>query len=169
MMAKKKQRKDGNKSPRIPVKILIVNRKVRHQYEVLKSFEAGLVLQGSEVKSMRVGDVQWADAHARYDERLHELWLWGLHVGEYSQASYLNHSPTAPRKLLLHKREIQQIRHLLQTKGVTVVPRQLHLRRGFIKVEVCVVRGKKIHDKRQDIKKRDQDREARRELVHRNR
>ncbi|MFW5830365.1 MAG: SsrA-binding protein SmpB [Planctomycetota bacterium] len=151
------------------IKVLLVNRKVRHQYEVLKSFEAGVVLQGSEVKSIRDGNVQWADAHARYDERSGELWLWGLHIGEYGHANYFNHVPAAPRKLLLHKREILAIQGMIQTKGVTVVPRQIHLRRGFIKMDICVVRGKKLVDKRRDIQKRDQEREARREMVRRNR
>jgi SsrA-binding protein len=149
------------------VAVISVNRKVRHQYEVIKSFEAGLVLQGSEIKSLREGDVQWADAHGRFDDRTGELWLCNMYIGEYRQASYLNHRPTAPRKLLLHRRELESLRGMLQTKGVTLVPRQLHFRRGFAKCELCLVRGKKQADKRQDLVRRTQQREAERDLAHR--
>ena len=150
-------------------KLILNNRKIGHDYEILDTWECGLVLQGSEVKSLRNNDVQWADTHARLDKNKMEMWLYNLHIGEYRQASVFNHEPTRPRKLLLKKRELIKIAALLRTKGLTLVPKQLYFLKGYAKIVICLVRGKKHQDKRTDLKKRSQDREVNRELARRQR
>jgi SsrA-binding protein len=147
------------------VQLILKNRKLRHEYEVLESWEAGMVLSGSEVKSLRAGDVQWADAHARLEKK--ELWLFGLHIGEYRQAAVFGHQPMAPRKLLLNRRELDKIIDALRGKGLTMVPDQLHFRRGFAKIVICLARGKKREDKRRDMIARDAKRDVDREMARR--
>lgn len=140
------------------------NKKVRHDYEILDTWEAGLVLTGSEVKSLREGNLQWADAHARLDHK-GEVYLYNLHIGEYRQAGAFNHLPTARRKLLLNKREISKLIGLLQTKGLSLVPSRCYFRKGWAKVEVCLVRGKKKDDKRRDLINREKQRDMARAMA----
>lgn len=165
-MAKARKAKQQQLDPNAPQTILR-NRKVRHLYEIVKTYEAGLALQGSEVKSLRSKALQWGDAHGRIDDG-GELWLYGLHIDEYRQAGpFFNHAPGARRKLLLHRREIDQIAGMLQAKGLTVVPTHLYFKRGRAKCELAVVRGKKLHDKRKDLAKRSAQRDIDREMSRR--
>lgn len=136
------------------------NRRAFFHYEVLERIEAGLVLTGSEVKSLRQGNLQLADAYARFRDG--ELFLLNAHIGEYKQASLHNHEPTRPRKLLLHRRELRKLKQRMEEKGLTVVPLSVYFNaRGLAKVELGVCRGKKLHDKRRAIAER----EARRQLA----
>ena len=141
-------------------KIIVSNRKARHEYEVLQTVEAGLVLQGTEVKSLRDGRANVQDAFARFDRG--ELWLYNLHISPYDPGNRFNHDPLRPRKLLLHRREMLKLVGQVEQKGLTLVPLDLHFRRGIAKVTLAVVRGKKLHDKRQDLKERDAKREVER-------
>ena len=143
-----------------PRKILARNRKAFHDYHVVETFEAGLVLAGPEVKSIRDGKASLAEAYARIDGS--EAWLHGMHVTPYGPASSWNLDPARPRKLLLNRREIRRLIGATQEKGLTLVPLDLHLQRGFVKVSIALARGKKLHDKREDIKKRDAERDMRR-------
>jgi SsrA-binding protein len=151
--------------PADEIKLILKNRKLRHDYAVLDSWEAGMVLIGSEVKSLRAGDVQWGDAHARFDRG--ELWLYGLHIGEYKQASVFGHQAMQPRKLLLNKRELEKLAGLLQGKGLTVIPDQLHFRNGYAKIVVCLAQGKNRGDKRKDLIERGANRDIEREMARR--
>lgn len=148
------------------VQVVLINRKLRHDYAVLDSWEAGLVLAGSEVKSLRAGDVNWGDAHARIDER-GELWLYGLYIGEYRQAAAFGHMATQPRKLLLKRQELDKIAGRLQAKGLTMVPERIVFRGGWAKIVICLAQGKDRGDKRQDLMKRAQTRDVERELARR--
>jgi len=156
---KAKQSADG-------IHLILRNRRLRHDYEVLRSMEAGLVLAGSEVKSLRTGEVQWADAHARFDRR-GELWLHGLHIGEYQHAGYAQHEPRAPRKLLLKRRELDALIGQMQTKGLSLVPAQLYFRDGWGKCELALVRGRKHADKRGALRERERERDVQREIARR--
>jgi SsrA-binding protein len=147
------------------ITLILKNRKLRHDYEVLESWEAGMVLMGSEVKSLRAGDVQWADAHGRLERD--ELWLHGLHIGEYRQAGLFGHQAAQPRKLLLKRKELNKLAGAMQGKGLTLVPDQLHFRRGYARLVICLVRGKTRGDKRQDLIKRAQGRDVEREMARR--
>lgn len=164
-MSKAKGAKGKAEAAKDGVQLILKNRKLRHEYEVLDSWEAGLVLMGSEVKSLRAGDVQWGDAHARFDRG--ELFLYGLHIGEYRQAGTFGHQPMQPRKLLLNKRELNKLHGALQGKGLTVVPDQLHFKRGYAKIVICLARGKSRDDKRADLVKRAQSRDVEREMARR--
>ena len=147
-------------------KEILYNRKLRHDYEVLDTWEAGLVLMGSEVKSLRAGDVQWGDAHAR-PNLAGELWLYGLHIGEYRQAGVWGHQPQQPRKLLMHRKEINRIIGKLDTKGLTMAPERLLFRGGYAKVVICLCKGKTRGDKRQDLLQRETRRDVEREVARR--
>jgi len=147
---------------------ILRNKRVRHDYEILDQVEAGMVLQGSEVKSLRGGDVQWGDAHARLDDR-GELWLYGLHIGEYRQAGAFNHAPQARRKLLLKRRELDKLAGQLRAKGLSMVPTELVFRRGWAKCRIAVVRGRKKADKRRAMVDRARQRDIERELARRRR
>lgn len=146
---------------------ILFNRRLRHDFEVLERYEAGIVLAGSEVKSLRAGDVQWGDAHARFDERTRELWLHGLHIGEYRQAGAFGHRPQQPRKLLLHRRELERLYGKLSGKGLTVVPERLFWKGARVKVDLCLCRGKDKGDKRRDLMARAAARDVARELARR--
>jgi SsrA-binding protein len=161
---KKKQAADTDSGS----KLILRNRKLTHDYEVMEEWECGLVLMGSEVKSLRNADVQWADTHARLD-RKGELWLYNLHIDIYKEASLQNHEPTRPRKLLLKARELSRIGASLQPRGLTLVPNALYFKKGFVKLSLCLVRGKKHQDKRSDLKKRSENREIDREMARRQR
>ena len=147
------------------VKVIARNRKAKFDYELLDSFEAGLVLQGSEIKSIRASQISLKEAYVRTDG--HEAWLVNAHIAPYVQASRAGHEPRRERKLLLHKREIDQLWDAVQKKGLTIVPTQVHLREGRAKVEIAVARGKRKYDKRQAIKQREAKREMDRALKER--
>ena len=140
------------------IKVVATNRKAGFEYFLLEKFEAGLVLQGSEIKSIRAGNVSFKDAFARIDED--EVFLYNLHITLYPQASYLNDEPDRVRKLLLNKREIGRLIGSVVQKNLLLVPTKLYFnKRGMVKVELAVGRGKKQYDKRETIKKRDIDRD----------
>ena len=128
------------------------NRKAFHNFEVLEQIEAGLMLKGTEVKSLREGQVSFNDAHAK--TKAGEVWLVDMHISPYKNASWSNHKPTRARKLLLHRREISRLRDKIERQGLTLVPLDLYFRRGFAKVTLGVCRGKKKHDKRQAMRSR---------------
>ena len=139
-----------------------VNRKALHEYEVLERVEAGLALMGSEIKSIRQGRVQIAEAYARPDHG--ELWLLNAHIAQYAAAGPFGHEPTRKRKLLLHKSQIRELSKAVLEQGLTLVPLRLYLKDGIAKVEVALVRGRKRYDKRAAIAKRDAEREMARAL-----
>ncbi|MEN8151053.1 MAG: SsrA-binding protein SmpB [Planctomycetota bacterium] len=141
-------------------KLIARNKRARYRYEVLEKVQAGLVLRGSEVKSLRAGRVALADAFARF--RGDELFLVNCHIATYDEASYNNHEPTRSRKLLLTKRELKKIRERIDQRGFTIVPLSLYFTRGLAKVELGVCRGKATHDRRESLKKREAEREMRR-------
>lgn len=141
-------------------KSVATNRKARHEYEVLETVEAGIELKGPEVKSIRAGNVSFQDAHARVERG--QIWLHSLHVSPYEQANRFNVDPVRPRRLLLNKQEIRRLAAKVEEKGLTLVPLDLHFSRGYVKVTLAVARGRKLHDKREALKRKEQDREARR-------
>lgn len=143
-------------------KIIAKNKKARHEYELLEFFEAGLVLTGTEIKSVRANRVSLARSFVQ--PRDDELWLVEAHIAEYEHGNRQNHEPTRPRKLLLHRREIGKILDELGQKGLTAVPTMLYLKNGRAKLEIALARGKKLHDKRQTLAKRDTDRQVQRAL-----
>ncbi|HEX9922960.1 MAG TPA: SsrA-binding protein SmpB [Anaerolineae bacterium] len=143
-------------------KVIATNRKARHDYLIEDTFEAGLVLTGSEIKSIRAGQVNLRDAYAVL--RDNELWLINAHIAPYQQASYSNHEPRRDRKLLLHRREINRLTGQLQEKGLTLVALRLYLKNGRAKVELGLARGKKLFDKRQALRERDDRRQIDRAL-----
>lgn len=145
------------------VKVVARNRKAKHDYHLLDRYEAGIVLRGSEIKSVRASRISIKQAYVRIDNG-EEAWLLEAHIAPYDQASHFNHDPTRPRKLLLHKREIRRLWKEVRRKGVTIVPLQVYLRDGYAKVEIAVAKGKKLHDKRQTIAERDAQRRIEREL-----
>ncbi len=135
----------------------IENRRARHEFHVFESVEAGLVLTGTEVKSIRAGGASLAEAYARFRDG--EAWLLGMHVPPYREGSFSNGEPTRPRKLLLHKEEIARLQSRVAEKGLTVVPLRLYFTRGMAKIMLGLVRGKKLWDKRAAVAKRDVERE----------
>ena len=144
----------------MPKKTLARNRKALHEYHVIDTYEAGIVLAGPEVKSIRAGRASLAEAFARIEGN--EAYLHGMHISPYDPASRWNVDPTRTRKLLLNRREIRRLIGATQQEGLTLVPLELYVKDGFIKVEIALARGKKRHDKREDLKKRDADREIQR-------
>ena len=145
------------------IKIVTKNRKARHDYDLEDTYDAGLVLMGSEIKSIRANQVSLREGFVQ--ERDGELWLVNAHIAVYDEASIFGHKdPLRPRKLLLHKREIAQITARIRERGYTVVPTMLYLSKGRAKVEIALARGKRQYDKRQAIAKRDADRQIRRAL-----
>lgn len=143
-------------------RIVIRNRKARHEYEILETFEAGLVLKGSEVKSLRDGKANFTDAFARVEDG--EVWLYNLHISPYESASHDAPDPKRTRKLLLRKSQIQKLAVQTQQRGLTLVPLDLYFRRGVAKITLSLAKGKKLHDKRETLKRRAMQREAAREM-----
>ena len=143
-------------------KLITDNRKARHDYHLVERYEAGLVLTGSEVKSLREGRVSLQQAYA--DVRDGEVWLIGAHIDPYEQAGVANHEPVRDRKLLLKRREIDALYGKVRERGLTLVPTRMYFKDGRAKVEVAVARGKDVRDKRRDIAKRDADRQIERAL-----
>jgi SsrA-binding protein len=143
-------------------KLVVDNRRARHDYHLLERLEAGLVLTGTEVKSLRAGRAHLRNAYA--DVRGGEVWLVGAHIAEYEQGNVANHDPDRERKLLLHSREIASLIGKVRERGLTLVPTRLYFKNGRAKVELAVARGKETRDKRRDIAKRDADRQIERAL-----
>ncbi len=143
-------------------KVVARNRKARHEYEILDTYEAGMALKGPEVKSLRAGNVSFQDAFARVDGG--EVWLHNLHISPYEQANRFNEDPMRTRRLLLNRTEIRQLVVKTEEKGLTLVPLEIYFLRGYAKLSLAVARGKKLHDKREALKRRQQDREARRAM-----
>lgn len=148
--------------------VVATNRQARRNYELGESIECGMVLRGSEVKSLRESKVQLAEAWASIDDG--EVWLHGLHVAPYSHAQdHSGHEPTRRRKLLLHRHQIDRLAHRMQTERLTLVPLKLYFSEGRLKVELALGKGRKTVDKRQELARREADREARRAVARRGR
>ena len=145
----------------MPDETIAVNRRARHDYAIEETLEAGLVLTGTEIKSVRAHKVNIAEAYARVEKG--EAWLIGAHIAEYAQGNRNNHAPTRTRKLLLHRDQIAELTGLQAAKGLTIVPLRLYLHGGRAKLELGVAKGKKTHDKRRAIAERDMRRELERE------
>lgn len=143
-------------------KNIAVNRKARHEFTILQTYEAGIVLVGTEVKSLREGKVNLVDSYALLKEG--EIWLLSLHISEYKQGNINNHIPTRDRKLLLNKSEIRKLIGKTKEKGLTLVPLRLYFKNGRVKVELALAKGKKVYDKRRDIAKKDFQREQERKV-----
>ena len=135
------------------IKTVATNRKAFHNYHIGDSIEAGIVLTGSEIKSIRSGRVSLGDAYVRPEGG--ELWLQNAHIARYDASSYLSHEPTRPRKLLLHRKEITALTSTVTEKGLTLIPLRLYIKDGLAKLEVAVARGKKLYDKRESIMRRE--------------
>ena len=144
---------------------ILTNSKARHEYHIEETYEAGIVLTGTEVKSLRAGKGQIRDAFARVDND--EVWLYNVHISEYSHGNTANHQPKAPRKLLLHKREIQKLFAIAAIKGKALVPLSFYWKNGKVKVQLAVGRGKGVADKRDTIKQRDSERELQQAMMRR--
>jgi SsrA-binding protein len=144
------------------VKIVAKNRKASHDYFLSDRYEAGIVLLGSEIKSIRAGQISIAEAYVRVSEN--GAWLEDAHIAPYHQAGIFNHEPRRARKLLLHRREIHRLWDEIRKKGVTVIPTAVYLKDGIAKVEIAVAKGKKQYDKRAALAKRDAEREIERQL-----
>lgn len=144
-------------------RLIARNRKVRHDFEVLSTVEAGMELRGTEVKALREGKVNLKDSYARVDRG--ELFLLNLHIGVYEAANHFNHDPDRPRKLLLHSWEIRRLVSQTDQRGLTLVPTRLYFKRGKAKVELALARGKRLHDRRRDIADRDARRSVDRALA----
>jgi SsrA-binding protein len=142
------------------IKTIATNRKAYHNYHILESMEAGIVLTGTEIKSIRAGKMSLSDAYVKPEKG--ELWLLNAHIARYDNASYMSHEPTRPRKLLLHRREIAGLTSKLAEKGLTLVPLKVYIKDSNAKVEIAVAKGKKLYDKRESIARRDSDMEIRR-------
>lgn len=139
-------------------KVVATNRKARHEYFILETYEAGIELKGSEIKSIRSGQISLAESYVRVDDG--QAWLVDAHVAPYIQANRFNHDPRRPRRLLLHTSEIRGLFDAVRQKGVTIVPLRVYLKEGKAKLEIGVAKGKKLYDKRHELAERD----ARREM-----
>ena len=158
---KSKQQRLAAKAAEPKKDVSLDNRRARHEFEKLDSIEAGLALQGSEIKSIRQGNLSINEAFARLRDG--ELYLMNLTIPPYKEASHFNHEPNRPRKLLLHREEIDRFAGRAAEKGLTLVPWRLYFKKGRVKIELALVRGKKLWDKRRDIQARDVEREIRRD------
>ena len=143
-------------------KVVARNRKARHEYEILETFEAGMALKGPEVKSLRDGRASFQDSYAMVERG--EVWLHSLHISPYEQANRFNEDPLRVRKLLLNRHEIRRLVGKVEEKGLALVPLEIYFLRGRAKVQLALARGKKLHDKREALKQRQLDREARRSV-----
>lgn len=144
------------------IKVVATNRKAKFEYFLVEIFEAGIVLQGSEIKSIRAGQVSLTEAFVQTDGK--DAWLMGAHISPYEQANRFNHDPVRPRRLLLHKKEIRKLWDDVRQKSMTIIPTRIYLKGGRAKVEIALARGKKTYDKRETIAKRDRERDSAREL-----
>ncbi len=143
-------------------KIVARNRKARHEYEILETFEAGIVLRGPEVKSVRAGEVAFRDAFARIESG--EIWLHSLHISPYEPATRSNEDPERTRKLLLNRQEIRRMVGKVEEKGLTLIPLDIYFVRGYAKVTLALARGRRLYDKREKLKRQTQEREAKRAM-----
>ncbi|MFN3653046.1 MAG: SsrA-binding protein SmpB [Armatimonadota bacterium] len=157
-----KQNPGGNQGGR---KVVVVNRKARHEYDILETIEAGVMLTGTEIKSVRAGRVQLQDSYARVQDG--EVWLHNAHIAPYEQGNRNNVEAVRPRKLLLHRREIDRLIGRAHEKGLTLVPLDIHMRNGFAKVELAIAKGRKLWDKREAIAEREAKRDQQRALSER--
>jgi len=153
-MAQRAEKTEKAESKRIPI---ARNKRASHDYHILDTWEAGVVLTGSEVKSLRNGRANIGDAYAILRDG--EVYLINLHISPYEQASYFNHEPTRTRKLLLHKKEIKRMIGSVERQGLTLIPLELYFKKGKAKVALGLGKGKKLHDKRADLRKKDDERE----------
>ena len=151
----------------MPIKVVANNRKAAFEYFLMERFEAGLSLQGSEIKSIRAGQMSLAEAYVSVDG--HNVWLINAHIAPYDPASRYNHDPIRPRRLLLHKREIKELWEGMRQKGMTIVPIRVYLKDGRAKLEIATAKGKKLYDKRAEMAKQDSQREIDREIHQRSR
>lgn len=147
-------------------KTLAKNRKARFEYEIQKTIEVGIALQGTEVKSIRAGQINLADSYCRIDERL-QVYLLNAHIAQYGFGNRNNHEPLRPRRLLLHRSEIRRLYGQLKEQGLTLIPLKIYLKDGLIKLELAIGRGKKLHDKRQTMKQREAQKDVARVLSER--
>ncbi|MBN1351333.1 SsrA-binding protein SmpB [candidate division KSB1 bacterium] len=146
------------------VKIITTNRKARHDYHIVETLEAGIVLQGTEVKSLRDGRANLKDSYAAIKSG--EIFLYGMHISPYDFGNIYNHDPIRTRKLLMHKKEIKRLIGKTEERGMTLIPLKLYFSRGRAKVELGLAKGKRLYDRRADIAKRDADREIDRAMKH---
>jgi SsrA-binding protein len=149
----------------VTIKTLATNRKAYHNYHIGDSLEAGIALTGTEIKSIRAGKVSLADAYVRPEGG--ELWLLNAHIARYDAGSYMSHQPTRPRKLLLHRKQIDSLTSKVQEKGFTLLPLRLYIKDSLAKVEVALARGKRLYDKRAAMARHDADREIERAIKRR--
>lgn len=147
-------------------RIAVQNRRARHEYHILETWEAGLVLQGTEVKSLRMGKANLQDAFARVDHR-GELWLHNVHISPYEQGNRFNHDPLRPRKLLMHRSQLRKLVGQVEQKGLTLVPLDIHFTGGLAKVNLAMVKGKQLHDKRDTLRERADRRDVERAMKNR--
>ncbi|WP_321400738.1 SsrA-binding protein SmpB [Maridesulfovibrio sp.] len=154
-MAKKKKKKSPSS--------IALNKQARRNYEFVETFEAGLVLKGTEVKSLRQGLVSFMDGYINFKEG--EAWLVGIHIAPYDHAGYTQHEPDRPRKLLLHAGEIEKLQTRVEQKGLTVVPVRLYFSRGKIKLEIALAKGRNVHNRKEELKRRDIERDTARQLA----
>ena len=143
-------------------KNITVNRKARHEYAIIQTYEAGIVLVGTEVKSLRQGKANLVDSYGKIKNG--EVWLIGAHINDYTQGNINNHDPIRDRKLLLNKSEIRKLIGGINEKGLTLIPLRLYFKNGKVKVELALAKGKKVYDKRRDIAKKDFEREQQRRI-----
>ena len=150
----------------IPIKIVCENRKARHDYFIHETYEAGIALQGTEVKSLRAGRANLKDSYASIQNG--EIFVDGMNISPYEKGNIFNKDPLRPKKLLLHKKEIEKLSSKMKEKGFTIVPVEVYFKGSLVKVEIALAKGKKLYDKRADIAKKDQKREAQRDFKIRN-
>jgi len=143
------------------IKIIVTNRKARHDYEITGSYETGLVLVGSEVKSLRQGKASLSDSYARILKG--EMWVIGMHIAQYKEATFENHEPLRDRKLLLHRAEIKKLARQVEEKGITLIPLKLYFKNNIAKLDLGLARGKRKYDKKESIARRDAQRDMERE------
>jgi SsrA-binding protein len=160
-MAKQAKKSEGD------IHVVTRNRRAFHEYEILETIEAGIALVGTEVKTLREGHANLEDAYAKLEAG--EVWLIGSEIPEYPMGNRLNHKPKRPRKLLLHRSEIEKFAGKASQRGFTLVPLRIYFKEGRAKIEIAVAKGKQTHDKRQALKKSDADREMRRAIANRRR
>ena len=161
-MPRKKKKSRNRSATEDGIKIIAQNRKARYDYHALATWEAGIALQGTEVKSLRDGKANLLDSYARVDGG--EVYLHNVHIGEYDQGNQFNHEPMRKRKLLLHRHEINRMRGQVEEKGLTLIPLKLYFKKGRAKIEIALAKGKREYDRRQDIAKRDARRDMERDL-----
>ncbi|NDV23885.1 SsrA-binding protein SmpB [Desulfovibrio sp. JC022] len=154
-MARKKKKKSPSS--------IALNKQARRNYEFVETMEAGLVLKGTEVKSLRQGQVSFMDGYINFKDG--EAWLIGIHIAPYDHAGHTQHEPDRPRKLLLHAREIEKLQTRVDQKGLTVVPVKLYFSRGKIKLEIALAKGRNVHNRKEELKRRDIARDTARQLA----